>query len=85
MMISCLNGWNAIFFVSQDCMLSLFVMIVSLWKLFWEYKTEFFWHFYVSEVTDVVVNSIAKDVWGSEDELTGALGEEVDSWYWVCL
>ena len=32
-------------------------------------------------ILDVVVNSINEDVWGSEDELTGALSDEVDSWY----
>ena len=39
----------------------------------------------VAEGTDVVVNSIAEDVWGSEDELTGDLSEKVESWYWLCL
>ena len=41
--------------------------------------------FSVIEGTDVVVNSIAGDVWVSEDELTGALSDEVDSGiYYVC-
>ena len=39
----------------------------------------------VTEGTDAVVNSIANDVWGSEDELTGALSEKVESWDWLCL
>ena len=29
-------------------------------------------------MTDVVVNSIADDVWGSEDEQTGSLRDEVE-------
>ena len=37
-----------------------------------------------AEGTDVVVNSISEDVWGSEDELTGALSDEVES-SWLCL
>ena len=39
----------------------------------------------VTEGTDVVVNSIADDVWGYEDELTGVLSDKVDIWYWLCL
>ena len=39
----------------------------------------------VTEGIGVVDNSIADDVWGSEDELTGALSDEVESWYWLCL
>ena len=38
----------------------------------------------VTEETDVVVNSMADDVWGSEDELTGFLSEKVESWDWLC-
>ena len=34
-----------------------------------------------TEGTDVVVISTADDVWGSEDELTGALIDEVEIWY----
>ena len=41
--------------------------------------------FYVSEGTDVVVNSIAKDVLYSENELTGALSDKIESWDWLCL
>ena len=33
--------------------------------------------------TDVVVDLIADDVWGYEDELTGALSDKVDSWGWL--
>ena len=61
--------------VSPDCMLSLFFMVASFWMVFWEYKTELFWCFSVAEVTDVVVNSIADYVWGSEYELTGVLSD----------
>ena len=39
----------------------------------------------VTEGADVVVHSIADDVWGSEDELTGALSWKVESWDWLCL
>ena len=46
-----------------------------------EYKIELFLVFSVIEGTDVVVNSIADDVWGYEDELTGVLTEKVESWY----
>ena len=53
--------------------------------VFWEYKTELFWFLSVTEGTDVVVNSITDDVWGSEDELTGVLSENNLSWDWQCL
>ena len=53
--------------------------------VFWECKTESFWFFSVIEGIDVVVNSIADDVWGYKDELTGVLSEKVESWYWLCL
>ena len=33
-----------------------------------------------TEGTDVIVNSIDDDVWGSEYELTGALSEKVEDW-----
>ena len=33
-----------------------------------------------TEGTYVVVNLIADDIWGSEDELTGTLSDEVESW-----
>ena len=41
--------------------------------------------FSVTEVTDVVVNWIADDFWGSEYELTGVFSDKVESWYWLCL
>ena len=40
---------------------------------------------FLTEGTDVVVNSIADSVWGSEDEITVALSDEVKSWYWPYL
>ena len=60
-------------------------MVVSLWMVFWEYKTELFLCFSFAEGTEIVVNSIAEDVWGSEDELTGALSDEFKSWYLLYL
>ena len=53
--------------------------------VFWEYKTELFWCLSVTEGTGVAVNSMSDGVWGSEDELTGALSDEVESWYWLCF
>ena len=38
-----------------------------------------------TEGTDVVVNLIADDVWGSENELTGAVCDEVEDWYCLYL
>ena len=77
--------WFCFWGVSQDCMLSLFLMVASLWMVFWEYKTELFWYLSVTEGTDVVVHSIADDVWGSQDELTGFFSDKVDSWDWLYL
>ena len=37
----------------------------------------------LTEGTDVVVNLKADDVWGYEDELTGALSEKIDIWDWL--
>ena len=54
-------------------------MIASFWMVFWEYKTKLLWLSYLTKGTDVVVNSLSDDVWGSEDELTGALSEKVES------
>ena len=53
--------------------------------VFWEYKTELFWCFSFAEGADAVVNLIADGFWGYKDELTGALSDEVESWYWMCL
>ena len=88
MMIRCWNGWNAIIMfssVSQDCMTSFFVMVESFCMVFWEYKTYFCWFLSVIGGTYVVVNLIADDVWGFEDELTGALSDKVNIWDWPCL
>ena len=49
--------------------------------VFWEYRTHFFSRLPVAEGKDVVDNSIAQYIWGYEDELKGAQGEEVASWY----
>ena len=66
--------------VSQDCMLPLFVMVASFWMVFWEYITDLFLFLPVIEGTDVVVNLIADDVWGSEDEKTGVLSDKFEIW-----
>ena len=39
----------------------------------------------VTEETDVVVNSIADDVRGCEDELEGVLSEKFECWDCLCL
>ena len=39
----------------------------------------------VTEGTYIVVNLIAYDVYGSEDELTGVLGQTFESWDLPCL
>ena len=39
----------------------------------------------VAEGADVVVNLLAENVWDSEDELPGALSDEVKNWYLLCL
>ena len=61
-------------------MLSLFLMLASFWIVFWEYKTELSWFFSPTEGKGVVVDLMADNVWGSEDELTGALSDKVESW-----
>ena len=60
-------------------------MVESFWVVFWEHKTELFWCLSVIEGTDVVVHLIAENVWGSWDELMGAIIDEVESWDWLCL
>ena len=45
--------------------------------VFWGLKTELFWCLSLAEGTEIVVNLTAEDVWYSEDELTGALIDEV--------
>ena len=61
-------------------MLSLFVVLTSFWMKFLEHKTELFCFLSLTEGTDVVVNSMDGDVWEAEDEQTGALNDEVESW-----
>ena len=61
-------------------MSSFFVMIASLWIVFWEFKTELFWFLFQTEGTVDVVYSIAGDFWESEDELRGALSDEIENW-----
>ena len=68
------------YLVSHDYMSSLFVILKSFWMEFSEQKTELVCFLSLTEGTEVVVNSIAEDVCGSEDELTGALSDKVESW-----
>ena len=56
-------------------MSSFFVMLTSFSMVFWEYRTELFWFLSLTEGTDVVIDSIADNVWGYEDELTYALSD----------
>ena len=58
-------------------MSSLFVILKSLWMEFWEHKTKLFFFLSLIEGTDVVVNLIYDDIWEAEDELTGALNDQV--------
>ena len=58
-------------------------MVASFWIVFWEYKTKLFLLFSLTEGTDVVVNSVADNDWGSEDKLTGSLSEKVKSKGWL--
>ena len=37
----------------------------------------------LTEGKNVVVYSIAGDVWGSEDELIGSLSDKIKSWDWL--
>ena len=60
-------------------------MVASFWMVLRELKTELFWCLSLSGVKEVVVNLIAEDVWDSENELTGVLSDEVESWDWLCL
>ena len=40
---------------------------------------------FITDGTGVVVDLVADDVWGYEDELTGKLSDKVESWDWLCL
>ena len=63
-----------ILFTNRGC-------VASFWMVFCEYKTELFYCLYISEGTEVVVNLVSDDFWVSEDELTGALSDKIESWY----
>ena len=41
---------------------------------------ELFCVFSLTEVTEVVVNSIEDDVWEAKDDITGALNDKVEIW-----
>ena len=55
--------WFFSFGVSQDCMLSLFVMFKSFWMVFWEDKTGSVFSLSMIEETKVLVESIKDGVW----------------------
>ena len=83
MIIRGFSGLNDIVFflaVSQDCMLSSFVMITSFWMVFWEDITELFCFLSLTEGIDVCVNLIDDDVREAKYELTSAFSDEVESW-----
>ena len=68
--------YNFLFF----CLTRLYVVIVCddclvLYGILGIQNRICFGFFSVTEGTDVVVNLTADDVWGSEDELTGALSD----------
>ena len=39
----------------------------------------------LTEMTEVIVNSIDDGVWEAKDEKTGALIDGFESWDWLCL
>ena len=61
-------------------MLSLFLMLKSLWVEFSEHKMESFCFLSLTEGTEAVVNLIEDDVWEAKDSRTGSLNEWVVSW-----
>ena len=79
----CSNGWNAIvlFF---GCLTRLYVVIICNACIVLDgilgIQNRAFLIFSPTEVTDVIVNKIADDVWVSEYELTGALSDTFESW-----
>ena len=88
MMIMCWNGWNDIILFSC-CLTRLYVVIICdayiiLYSIL-GIQTRLFWFLSLTEGIEIVVNSIADDVWGSEYELTGAQSEKVESWYLIYL
>ena len=50
-------------------------MLTSFWIEFLEHKIKLFCFLCITEVTDVVVNSIDDDVWEANNELTGAFND----------
>ena len=73
-------SWGTKLRIGIDCVCKLLQCIYPRQRVKnnWEYKTELFWCLSVAEGTYVVVNSIAEDVWDSEDELTGALSDNIE-------
>ena len=66
------------FYVSQDCMSSLFVILKSFLMEFLEPKTELFWFLSQTEGTEVFVNQMGDGVREAKYELTGAFNDKVD-------
>ena len=56
-------------------------MLASFWMVFWEYKVDFFIFLFLTEWTDIVVDSVDDGVWGSNDEVTCAFSDKAESWY----
>ena len=52
---------------------------------FLEHETELVYFLSIIKVTEVIIDSIDDDVWETEDEITVALIDRVDSWNWPCL
>ena len=59
-------------------MLSLFVILTSLWMKILEHKTELFCFLSLAERIDDVVNFIDGDVWEAKYEQTGALNNKAE-------
>ena len=82
MIIRCSNGCNAIHHFSC-CLTRLYVVIICdsfiIMDGIWGIQNRFFSILYLTEGADVVVYSMADDIWESKDEITGALGDEFDS------
>ena len=82
-MIRCLNGWNNIILFSC-CLTRLYVAIIFYACIILDgilgIQNRIVLIFFLTEGTDVIVHLIAAGVWGSEDELTGALIDVVESW-----
>ena len=52
---------------------------------FSEHKTEFILFFYITEGTDIIVDSINDDVWEDEYKRTGDFIDIDESLDWICL